>query len=121
MQNLVIESFSCYTEVFSTKDGTIFQSDSEGCWYIDFAGKIAKFDYRNILKLKKAVYQIDIEDLLLNSVKAPDVEILFICACDHCYVLSLIEIIALKDLLAGTFVMLELNHILQDRLHRVVC
>ena len=109
-----------FDEVFSTTKGAIYQSDSESCWYIDFAGKLARFDYRNLLKLQKAVYQIDIEHLLLKSDKAPDLEILFICACDHCYVLSLIEIIALKELLQGAFVMLELNHIIFDRLHRLV-
>jgi hypothetical protein len=109
-----------FDEVFSTVKGAIYQSDSEGCWYVDFAGKLAKFDYRNLLKLQKAVYLIDIENLLLCSDKAPDLEIIFICACDHCYVLSLIEIIALKELLQGTFVMLELNHIIFDRLHRLV-
>jgi hypothetical protein len=109
-----------FDEVFSTNKGAIYQSDSEGCWYIDFAGKLAKFDYRNLIKLQKAVYQIDIENLLLNSERAPDLEIIFICACDHCYVLSLIEIIALKELLQGTFVMLELNHIIFDKLNRLV-
>ena len=108
-----------WTKVFGNYAGTIYQSDVESCWYVEFAGKTARFDYRNILKLKKAVYQIDIEALLLNSEKAADLEILFICACDHCYVLSLLEIIALKDLLQGTFVMLELNHIIQDRLVRI--
>jgi hypothetical protein len=109
-----------FDEVFNTSKGAVYQSDSEGCWYVDFAGKLAKFDYRNLLKLQKAVYRIDIETLLLSSDKAPDLEIIFICACDHCYVLSLIEIIALKELLQGTFVMLELNHIIYDRLHRIV-
>ena len=109
-----------FDEVFSTTKGAIYQSDSEGCWYIDFAGKLARFDYRNLLKLKKAVYNVDIEGLLLNNDQSADVEILFICACDHCYVLSLIEIIALKELLQGTFVMLELNHIIYDRLYRIV-
>ena len=109
-----------FTEVFSTNNGAIFQSDSENCWYIDFAGKLARFDYRNLLKLKQAVYQIDIEDLLLNSNKSADLEIIFICACDHCYVLSLIQIIKMKELLQGTFTMLELNHIIYDRLHRIV-
>jgi len=108
-----------FTEVFSTKNGAIYQSDSENCWYVDFAGKLARFDYRNLQKLKKAVYQIDIEGLLLNSDKAPDLEIIFICACDHCYVLSLLQIIKLKDLLQGAFTMLELNHIIYDRLHRI--
>ncbi|MDB5086270.1 MAG: hypothetical protein JWR09_264, partial [Mucilaginibacter sp.] len=56
---------------------------------------------------------------LLDSTKAPDVEIIFICACDHCYVLTLLQIIALKEILEGTFVMLELNNIIHDRLFRI--
>lgn len=120
MQNTAIASPIHFEEVFSTKKGSIYQSDSENCWYIDFAGKLARFDYRNLLKLKKAVYNIDIENILLTSDKSADVEIIFICACDHCYVLSLLQIIALKELLQGTFVMLELNHIIQDRLFRLV-
>jgi hypothetical protein len=107
-----------WTDVFSTKYGAIYQSDAERCWYVDFAGKVAKFDYRCLLKLKKAVYNIDIEAKLLQTSKDPDVEILFICACDHCYILSLLQIITLKELLEGTFVMLQLNHILQERLYR---
>lgn len=109
-----------FTEVFSTKNGAVYQSDSENCWYVDFDSKLARFDYRNLLKLKKAVYNIDIEAQLLNATKTADLEIIFICACDHCYVLSLIQIIKLKELLQGTFAMLELNHIIFDRLHRII-
>ena len=109
-----------FKEVFATKKGVIYQSDSENCWYIDFAGKLARFDYRNLLKLKKAVYQIDIEGKLLKSDNSADVEIIFICACDDCYVLTLLQLIQLKALLEGTFVMLKLNHIIQDRLFRIV-
>jgi hypothetical protein len=107
------------TEVFKTTAGAIYQSDIENCWYIDFAGKLARFDYRCLLKLKKAVYNIDIEELLLKNAKSADLEIVFICACDHCYVLSIIEILGMKELLQGTFVMLELNHIIYDCLHRL--
>lgn len=107
-----------FDEVFSTLKGAIYQSDKESCWYVDFAGKLARFDYRNLLKLKKAVYKIDIEGIILSSDRTPDVEIVFICACDHCYVLTLVEIIALKELLQGAFVMLELNHIIYDSLYR---
>jgi hypothetical protein len=107
------------TEVFGTNNGTIFQCDTERCWYVDFAGKMARFDYRNLLKLRKAVYNVDIEGILLDGTKSPDVEIIFICACDHCYVLTLLQIIALKEILEGTFVMLELNNIIHDRLRRI--
>ena len=107
------------TEVFSTNKGSIFQNDAERCWYVNFAGKNARFDYQCLLKLRKAVYNVNIESILLDSSKSPDVEIIFICACDHCYVLTLLEIIAFKELLEGTFVMLELNRILHDRVYRL--
>ncbi len=106
-------------EVFSTKSGSVSQCDQENCWYIDFAGKVSRFDYRCLLLLKKAVYNIEVETLLLKNAQSADIEIVFICASDHFYVLSTLEIIALKELLQGTFTMLELNHIIQDRLYRL--
>ncbi len=119
MQNTVAAPSVEFAEVFQTNKGSVFQSDKENCWYVDFAGKLARFDYRCMMKLRKAVYGIDIESLLLNSEKTADLEIVFICACDHCYVLNLLEIIAFKELLEGTFVMLELNRIVHDRVYRL--
>lgn len=120
MQNVITESPVVeFSEVFRTANGSVFQSDKENCWYIDFVGKLARFDYRSIMKLRKAIYAIDIEGLLLNSEISPDLEIVFICACDHCYVLTLLEIIDFKKLLEGTFVMLELNRIIHDRVYRL--
>lgn len=119
MTEAIINDQDLMTEVFKTNFGAIYQSDVERCWYVDFAGKLAKFDYRCLLKLRKAVYHVDIEQILLNSSKSPDVEIIFICACEHCYVLTLLQIIALKEILEGTFVMLELNNIIHDRLFRI--
>jgi hypothetical protein len=121
MQNVITEEVAVveFAEVFRTHNGSVFQSDRENCWYIDFVGKLARFDYRSIMKLRKAIYAIDIEALLLNSEISPDLEIVFICACDHCYVLTLLEIIDFKKLLEGTFVMLELNRIVHDRIYRL--
>jgi|SRR6185312_1152188 len=105
-------------EVFSTSKGSVYQNDKTRKWEVDFAGKRADFDYRCLLKLRDGIYRIDIEDKLLNHAAAADVEIIFICACDHTYVLSLLEVIALRELLEGTFAMLELNSIIHDALHR---
>jgi len=119
MQKIATAPSVDFVEVFQTTKGSVFQSDREGCWYIDFSNKLARFDYRSLIKLRKAVYAIDIESLLLNSEKSADLEILFICACDHFYVLTFLEVIAFKELLEGAFVMLELNKIVHDRIHRV--
>jgi hypothetical protein len=40
MQDLTIQPTIDFVEVFSTKSGSIYQSDAENCWYIDFAGKL---------------------------------------------------------------------------------
>lgn len=106
-----------FIEVFTTKQGAIYQCDSENCWYIDFAGKLARFDYRCLLRLNKAINSVDIEKRLMDA-KSPDMEIIFICACDDTYVLTIPQIIAFKELLQGTFVMLDLNHIIYNRLYR---
>ncbi len=119
MQNSAIAISSPWAEVFSTHHGSVKQCDRESCWYVNFAGKEGKFDYRSLLRLKKIIYNIDIEAILLKSSKSADLEIVFICASDQCYILDVMEIIAFKELLEGTFVMLSLNHIIQDCLYRI--
>lgn len=106
-------------EVFSTAHGAVYQDDASRCWLVDFAGKKANFDYRCLLKLRDCLYRIDVEEKLLQHAAEPDVEIIFICACDHTYVLSLLQVIALRELLQGTFVMLELNQIVYNALYRL--
>ncbi len=108
------------SEVFSTPSGSIYQSDDEGCWYINFAGKEARYNYSCLKRLKKAVEAINIEQMLMDPSKGSDLAIISICACEHCYVLSAIEILAFKELLQGAFVMFELNHVLKNCLSRVI-
>ncbi len=118
MQSL-LSAFPLINEVFTTRHGAVYQNDAERCWLIDFAGKKARFDYRCLLKLRTAIYRIDIEQRLLDSTRSPDVEIIFICACEHGYVLTLTQVIALRELLEGAFVMLELNQIIHNALYRL--
>ncbi len=118
MQLLKNIADATFSEVFSTIQGTVYQNDNEHCWYIDFAGKIARFDYRCLLKLKKAIDAINIEQKLMDA-RSADMEIIFICACDDTYILTLTQIIHFKELLQGTFVMLELNSIIYNKLYRV--
>ena len=106
-------------EVFRTKSGVVFQSDKERCLYLEFSGKKAKFKYPCLLRLKKTVESLNVENMLINP-QASDIEIVSISGCEHCYVLSALEIIALKELLQGAFVMFQLNHIIKDCLYRLV-
>ncbi|QEC53877.1 hypothetical protein EDD80_10850 [Anseongella ginsenosidimutans] len=105
-------------EVFSTSAGAVYQSDAERCLYIDFAGKHTKLNFLCLVRLKTAVEKVDIEKMLLDAA-APDLEIISICACEHCFVLDATGILALRELLQGAFVMFKLNHLIKDCLYRL--
>jgi hypothetical protein len=104
--------------VFSNTQGSVYQSDKLNCFFVDFGGKFARFNCISLQKIKKAVENIDIDSLLLNTNKA-DFELVTFNGCEHIYLLSALEIIAFKDLLQGSFTMFKLNHIISDCLYRL--
>ncbi len=107
-------------EVFQTDAGCVYQSDKENCLYLNFSGKMARFEYATLIKLRNTIKKINIDNMLLNPCRIADIEIISVAQSDHYYILSALEILALKDLLEGTFVMFQLNHIIKDSLYRLV-
>ena len=106
-------------EVFKTEKGVIYQSDRECCLFVDFGGKIARYSYPCLQRLRDRLKGIDINEMFYNP-RYPDVELVIMPACDHCYVLSALDILYFQELLDGAFVMFELNHIVKDCLQRLV-
>lgn len=113
----------CFTsdliEVFSTESGIVYQSDREGCLFVDFGGKIARYSFSCFQRLRTRLHNVDISGMLSDP-KHPDFELITISACDHCYVLSALDSLYFRELVDGAFVMFELNHIIKDRLHRII-
>ncbi|MEE1884100.1 hypothetical protein [Pedobacter flavus] len=113
---------NCFTsdliEVFATKHGIVYQSDRERALFVDFGGKIAKYNFSCLNRLRKAINSKDIESMIID-ISRPNFELITVSSCDHCYLLSALDILSFKELLDGTFVMFDLNNILKDRLSRV--
>ncbi|MXV50936.1 hypothetical protein GS399_08110 [Pedobacter sp. HMF7647] len=107
-------------EVFKTHKGAVYQSDDEQCLYLIFGGKTARYSFSCFSRLKKQIVSYNIEQLLTRSALLPDIEIVTLAACEHCYVLSITDLIALKDILEGAFAMFQLNHMIKDCLQRYI-
>ncbi len=105
-------------EVYSTPNGSVFQSDAENCVYLKFSGKTTKYKFACLQRLKKVIDHVDLERM--TDVDHPGIEIIFLCGAEDCFVLDIKEIINLKELLNGTFAMFQLNTIIKDRLQRIV-
>jgi hypothetical protein len=111
-------SVSAHQEVFRTEAGCVYQSDLEHCLYVEFAHRTVKYKLKCFFRLKAAIDRVDLARMASDASRASDVEIINLCACENCYVLTLAQVVAFKELLAGAKVMLELNSILHERLHR---
>ncbi len=104
-------------EVFITSKGGIYQSDAEKCLYLNFSGKTSKLSFQSLNDLKKIIDKVDLGHMC-TLIEHADIEIILLK--DNCFVLSGIEIIYLKEILQGAFIMFSLNHIITDCLDRLV-
>ena len=113
------DSKTTYSCVFGTEKGALIQDDSCRQFILEFQGKRTYFKISEFLNFKKKLDQIDLAQLFLEEGKGMDVQILHQQGRDEIFVLTLCELVALKEIFHGAKTMLELNSILHQRLHAV--
>lgn len=106
--------------VHSSKNGSILQIDAENCYVLNYKGNEYKLSVCAFIALKSRIDRTDIVDILLDDCRKNSLEIIPICNNARLLVLTLDELLEIKELLAGTLVMIELNSILHQRIHRVL-
>ena len=106
------------TEIFSTNFGRVSQCDERRCFIIEFEGKTTEVNVPCFFCLKRMVDKVDLHAMASSVDSSSDVEIVAPHGCNHCFVLTISQVIQLKELLAGAKVMLELNSIIHARLHK---
>ncbi|MCP2043600.1 hypothetical protein [Pontibacter sp. HSC-36F09] len=101
-------------EIYANEAGAVFQCDRKNRLMLYFAGTLNVLKVDTFLRLKKAVASIDLEQMAADPSRSSDYEIVSICGCDRCFILSLTELYGLRDLLAGAKFSLELNRLLHE-------
>lgn len=105
------------SEIYTTSAGAVYQCDHRHRLLVCFAGEAAVLKVDAFLRLKKAIDCIDLEVMAANPERSCDFEIITVCGCERCYVLTLTELYAFKELLAGAKFNMELNSMLFQYLH----
>lgn len=106
--------------VFSNESGCLYQDDKKGCFILEYGGYSSCLSVPCFFCLKKNLDKINIPAMIENVSHAADLEIISPHGCDRCFVLTVSELLGLKELFAGARVMLELNSILHERIHSPV-
>jgi hypothetical protein len=104
------------SEIYTTTTGSIHQCDKRNRLLINFAGSLSTLKVEAFLRLKKAVDSIDLEEMAINTKRSSDLEIISVCGCEQVFILTLPELYAFKELLAGAKFALALNSMLHEYL-----
>ena len=105
------------TDIYTSEAGAVYQCDRRNRLLVDFAGELTVLKVDAFLRLKRAVDSIDLEQMAANTGRASDFEIVSVCGCDKCYVLTLPQLYAFKELLSGAKFALDLNSMLHECLY----
>ncbi|WP_234734400.1 hypothetical protein [Tellurirhabdus bombi] len=104
-------------ELYTNAKGATFQCDLTNRIILQFGEARVSLRITDFLAFKKKVDSVDIHTMIFNTDDAYDVEIIDAPRTNHQFVLTLCDLIALRDLLAGTRFTLELNSLLHARLY----
>lgn len=101
-------------EIYANEAGAVYQCDRKNRLMLFFNGTLNVLKVDTFLRLRKVVASIDLQQMAANPSRSSDYEIVSVCGCDRCFILSLTELHALRDLLAGAKFSLELNRLLHE-------
>ncbi|MCX2740081.1 hypothetical protein [Pontibacter anaerobius] len=104
-------------EIYTSEAGAVYQCERHNRLMLSFAGELTVLKLDAFLRLKKAVDSIDLDAMANSPERSSDFSIITVCGCDRCFVLTLAEHHALKELLAGAKFVLELNSMLHECLN----
>ncbi|MEO9804194.1 MAG: hypothetical protein ABJF04_13140 [Reichenbachiella sp.] len=106
--------------IYHTTHGKVVQNDKDNCFYLQYKGNEYRMAVCALIAFKSKLDQLNIEEMLLSDTSLNSIEIIPLCNKERLLVLTLDEIIEMKDLIPGTLVMLELNSIVQQRIVRAL-
>jgi len=96
-------------EVYKTTHGAVYQCSRKNCYWLEFQQTTTAFKISDFFLFKKRIDAMDIARMLADTSRAADFEMIMPHRTERCFILSIQDILNLKDILAGAKFMIELN------------
>ncbi len=101
-------------ELFRTEKGAVYQCDATQRFILEFWDTHTALSARDFAQFRRMVNTIDVQQMALSTGSAYDVAILTPPRSERCYVLTLCEVVHLRELLNGSQLILDLNSMLRE-------
>lgn len=105
-------------EVFKTEVGAVYQCSRKNCYWLEFQDTTTSFSVSDFLLFKKRIDSINIENMLCDSSRSSDFEIVMPFRTERCFLLSVEDILNLREILDGAKFMIEFNGQMKSFLRR---
>lgn len=104
--------------IFNTSNASLYQCNASESYILAFQGSEVKFRACELIAFKRKIQKLDLTNLLSSD--TPDIEILHMPSCDRLFVLTVYDVLELRELFAGAFAMLELNSLIHKAIIRKI-
>lgn len=115
----MIEKVAYQTELYTNTKGATYQCDRSARIVVEFGGGMMAFKINDFLNFKRKVDNVDLHAMIFNLSDEYDFEIIETPHANLSLKLTLCDLVHLRDLLAGTKFMLDLNSLLYERIYNV--
>lgn len=102
--------------IYRTDNLEVFQDDRSGHVILDFYGDLISFRLCEFVSFKRKMLQLDLVKLFDSH--TPDQELIYLPHCDRFLLLSIHQILELREVFMGAYAMLELNSLIHSRIIR---
>ncbi|MBK1439151.1 hypothetical protein JHJ32_04060 [Parapedobacter sp. ISTM3] len=102
-----------FEEVYKTAHGAVYQCSRQNCYWLEFAGSTTAFKVGDFLDFKKKIDAIDISAMIIDSSRTADFTIVMPFRTPRCFVLTINDVLNLRELLDGAKFMITLNSMVQ--------
>ncbi len=96
-------------EVFKTDCGAVYQDSRKNRYWLEFQQTTTSFTVVDFFNFKKRIDAIDIKSMLTDSSRSSDFEIIMPFRTERCFILSVEDILNLREILSGAKFVIELN------------
>ena len=101
-------------EIFKTDSGVVYQCNHKNIFVVEFLGHRSSFPIINLFDFTRRISSIDINEMLYGTSPKSDIAIIMPQYIDRCFILTLKDVVTLKELLCGAKVMIQLNSMVNE-------
>ena len=102
--------------IYQTGNASLYLCDDSELFTLVFFGHEVVFRFCELVAFRSKLREINLVELF--DTYSPGIELIHLPHCDRFFALSIAELLELRDLFSGSFVMMELNSIIHQKIIR---